>query len=144
MGSTNIEPHTVYRGIANLRVVDVTLHHGIDDPQRVFESLNSTGVDLTESDLIRNYLLMGLPEPEQTRMYDDYWIEVETLFRQSGSDPDNFLRDYIALKKKSVTQARADRVYSEFKGYWQPSNEEPLTRVLEDLVPFSQDTSWTS
>ncbi len=119
-------------------MVDVTLHHGIDDPQRVFESLNSTGVDLTQSDLIRNYLLMGLPEPEQTRMYDDYWIKVETLFRQSGSDPDNFLRDYIALKKKSTTQARADRVYSEFKGYWQPSDERTLTRVLEDLVRFAR------
>ncbi len=119
-------------------MVDVTLHHGIDDPQRVFESLNSTGVDLTQSDLIRNYLLMGLPEPEQTRMYDDYWIKVETLFRQSGSDPDNFLRDYIALKKKSATQARADRVYSEFKGYWQPSNEETLARLLEDLVRFAR------
>ena len=59
------DPGLVYRGVGHLNIVDVTLHRPIDDPQRVFESLNSTGVDLTQSDLIRNYLLMGLPEPEQ-------------------------------------------------------------------------------
>ena len=135
--SGSVQPDTVYKGIANLKVVDVTLHHGIDDPQRVFESLNSTGVDLTQSDLIRNYLLMGLPEPEQTKMYDNHWMKIEMLFRQSGSDPDNFLRDYIAIKQKSGTQTRADRIYTEFKGFWQPSNEQALTHLLKDLARFA-------
>ena len=81
------DPGFVYRGVGRLNIVDVTLHRPMDDPQRVFESLNSTGVDLTQSDLIRNYLLMGLPEPEQTRMYDEYWSKVEKLFREAGSSP---------------------------------------------------------
>ena len=132
------DPELVYRGIRRLNIVDVTLHRRIDDPQQVFESLNSTGVDLTQSDLIRNYLLMGLPEPEQTRMYDDYWSKVETLFREAGSSSDTFLRDYIALRQGTTTQARADRIYAEFRDFWQPSTTEALENLLKDLVRFAR------
>ena len=132
------DPELVYRGVGRLNIVDVTLHRRIDDPQRVFESLNSTGVDLTQSDLIRNYLLMGLPEPEQTRMYDNYWSKVETLFREAGNFSDAFLRDYIALRQGTTTQARADRIYAEFRNFWQPSNAESLANLLEDLVRFAR------
>ena len=138
LNSSKVDPEKIYQGIASLKVVDVTLHRPMDNPQRVFESLNSTGVDLTQSDLIRNYLLMGLPEPEQSRMYDDYWSKVETAFRTSKSAPDTFLRDYIALKQKTTTQARADRIYVEFKNFWQPSDTESLGSLLEDLVRFAR------
>ena len=124
----------VYRGVGRLHVVDVKLEHHLDNPQLVFESLNSTGVDLTESDLIRNYLLMGLPEADQTRMYEEYWSEVETLFRDAGSSPDVFLRDYVALKRKYTTQIRADRIYSEFKKFWQLDSDEPLPKRLQAIV----------
>ncbi len=132
------DPGLIYRGVGRLNIVDVTLVRGIGDPQRVFESLNSTGVDLTQSDLIRNYLLMGLPEPVQTRMYDDYWSKVETLFREAGRSPDTFLRDYVALKQGTTTQVRADRIYTEFREYWQPSNEEALKSLLSDLVRYAR------
>ena len=132
------DPALVYRGVGRLNIVDVTLHRPIDDPQRVFESLNSTGVDLTQSDLIRNYLLMGLPEPEQTRMYDDYWSKIETLFRVAGSSPDTFLRDYIALKQGTTTQARADSIYAEFRTFWKPSDTEALAGLLGDSVRFAR------
>ena len=131
------DPALIYRGVGRLNIVDVTLDRRIDDPQRVFESLNSTGVDLTQSDLIRNYLLMGLPEPEQTRMYDDYWSKVETLFRKAESSQDNFLRDYIALRQGTTTQARSDRIYAEFRDFWQPSDMESLAGLLEDIVRFA-------
>ena len=133
-----VDPGLVYRGVGRLNVVDVTLHRSIDDPQRVFESLNSTGVDLTQSDLIRNYLLMGLPEPEQTRMYDNYWSKVETLFRLAGNSPDTFLRDYIALRQGTTTQARADRIYAEFRDFWKPTDSEDLADLLEDIVRFAR------
>ncbi len=132
------DPGLIYRGVGRLNIVDVTLDRRIDDPQRVFESLNSTGVDLTQSDLIRNYLLMGLPEPEQTRMYDDYWSKIETLFRETGSSPDTFLRDYIALKQGTTTQVRADRIYTEFREFWQPSDEKPLASLLNDMVLYAR------
>ena len=124
----------VYRGVGRLHVVDVKLEHHLDNPQLVFESLNSTGVDLTESDLIRNYLLMGLLEVDQTRMYEEYWSEVETLFRDAGSSPDVFLRDYVALQRKYATQIRADRIYSEFKKFWQLESNEPLPNRLRAIV----------
>ena len=124
----------IYRGIGRLHVVDVKLEQHLDNPQLVFESLNSTGVDLTESDLIRNYLLMGLQEAEQTRMYDQYWSEVETLFRDAGSSADVFLRDYVAFQRKYTTQIRADRIYSEFKKFWQSENLKSLEKRLKDIV----------
>lgn len=137
LNAPEADPELVYRGIGRLKIVDVTLHREIDDPQRVFESLNSTGVDLTQSDLIRNYLLMGLSEPEQTQMYDDYWSKVETLFRTAGSSQDNFLRDYIALRQATTTQARSDRIYAEFRDFRQQSNTGSLPGLLEDIVRFA-------
>ena len=138
LNSPEVDPTLVYRGIGRLNIVDVTLHRPMDDPQQVFESLNSTGVDLTQSDLIRNYLLMGLPEPEQTRMYDLYWSKIETLFREVGSSPDVFLRDFIALKQGTSTQARADRIYAEFQEFWQPSDTKSLEDLLDGLVRFAR------
>ncbi len=135
--SLEADPAKVYRGIARLNVVDVKLERHIDSPQLVFESLNSTGVDLTESDLIRNYLLMGLSEQEQTDLYNAYWSKLETIFRESGSAPDQFLRDYIALKSKLTTQTRADRIYTEFKDFWKPSDGMPLPDLLENMVRFA-------
>jgi uncharacterized protein with ParB-like and HNH nuclease domain len=62
----------VYNGIKKLVVVHVCLTRGQDDPQMIFESLNSTGVDLTPADLIRNFVLMRLDEQTQTRLYEEY------------------------------------------------------------------------
>jgi uncharacterized protein with ParB-like and HNH nuclease domain len=76
-------PEEVYRGVDRLIVVDVTLDRGSDDPQLIFESLNSTGIDLSQSDLIRNFILMRLPEREQTQLYGTYWSKIENLFRGS-------------------------------------------------------------
>ena len=89
------------RGIGRLIIVDVTLDRGSDDAQMVFESLNSTGVDLTASDLIRNFILMGLPEAQQTELYNNDWAKIEDLFRSSGSIFDSFARDYMALRTKA-------------------------------------------
>ena len=138
LNSPEVSPDDVYRGIAQLKVVDVTLHRPQDNPQQIFESLNSTGVDLTQSDLIRNYLLMGLPEPDQTLMYDDYWSKIEALFRSSGSAPDTFLRDYISLKQKTTIQPKTDRVYAEFKSFWQTSDTDALVSLLQDMIHFAR------
>ena len=93
-----VDPELVYCGINRLVVVDVTLERGTDDPQLIFESLNSTGMDLSQSDLIRNFILMRLPETEQTRLYETYWNKIEGLFRGSERTFDAFVRDYLALR----------------------------------------------
>ena len=108
----DVDPETVYRGISRLVVVDVTLDRGTDDPQLIFESLNSTGLDLSQSDLIRNFILMSLPEPEQTRLYSLYWSRIETLFRDSEKTFDAFIRDFLALQTKASKQERSDQIYS--------------------------------
>ena len=108
------DPKTIYTGINRLEVVDVTLQ-AYDDPQSIFESLNSTGLDLSPSDLIRNYILMRLPEAEQTRLYEQIWCKIELLFR--GHEPrfDSFVRDYVALKTRATKQGRADAIYDGFR-----------------------------
>ena len=132
------DPSEIYQGIARLNIVDVKLTRGIDNPQNVFESLNSTGVDLTLGDLVRNYLLMGLPEAYQTQLYNDYWSKLENDFREARTVPDSFLRDYIALKQGATTQTREDKVYDEFKQFWPSSDIESTGKLLEDMVRFSR------
>lgn len=131
---SSCNPENVYRGIARLNIVDVTLDRGIDNPQLVFESMNSTGIDLRQSDLVRNFLLMGLDESEQTRLYDEYWSRIESLFRTSENALDWFLRDYMALKRGLTQQIRLDHVYSEFKIFRGCDSGKPLEELLVDMA----------
>ena len=133
LNNPDIDPESVYNGIAQLNVVDVTLDRKVDNPQLVFESMNSTGVDLRQSDLVRNFLLMDLDESEQTRLYEEYWHKIETLFKTSGDAFDSFLRDYIALERKETQQVRTDRIYDEFKSFWIQCSK-TLEDLLEDMV----------
>ncbi len=128
----------VYRGVMGLRLVEMTLDRNIDNPQSIFESMNSTGVDLSEGDLVRNYLLMGLEEAEQTRLYERYWQKIETLFRTHDSALDSFIRDYIALKRGDTKQARADQIYVEFKWFKQSeSSPLDLEELLSEMLRFA-------
>ena len=112
----NNDINTIWQGIANLRIVDVTLS-ARDNPQLVFESLNSTGLDLSQSDLIRNYLLMRLEDSEQTRLYEQYWNRIEMLFKRNEVEMTSFLRDYVALRTEDTNPTRHDRIYEEFKKF---------------------------
>ena len=112
---TEVDPEQVYRGINRLRVVEVTLDRGKDDPQLIFESLNSTGMDLSPSDLIRNFVLMRLPEADQTFLYETYWSKIEGLFRGSERTFDAFVRDYLALRSRVTKQEKADKIYFAFR-----------------------------
>lgn len=109
------DPQVVYRGVTRLVVVDVLLDRVSDDPQLVFESLNSTGLDLSPTDLIRNYLLMRLPEAEQTRLYTSYWHPLEELFRGAEWVFNDFIRDFLALENKASRQEPVDNLYFAFR-----------------------------
>ncbi|WP_434054168.1 MAG: DUF262 domain-containing protein [Roseibium sp.] len=130
------DPEIVYRGLNRLIVVDVTLERGVDDPQLIFESLNSTGVDLSSSDLIRTFILMRLAEADQTRLYNTYWCKIEALFRGSERIFDNFIRDFLALNTQPSKLERADRVYVAFRHYYFRIGDDPdaLEALLEDLL----------
>jgi predicted transport protein len=112
---SSVEPSDVYRGIGRLVIVDVALDRQNDDPQLIFESLNSTGVDLSQSDLIRNSILMRLTEKEQTELYETYWSKIEALFKGSEWTFDAFARDYVALKTQASKQKKASEIYYAFR-----------------------------
>lgn len=136
----DVDPEKVYRGISRLIVVDVTLERGTDDPQLIFESLNSTGLDLSQSDLIRNFILMSLPESEQTRLYSSYWSRIEMLFRDSEKTFDAFIRDFLALQTKASKQERSDQIYSAFRRQFAGigADREQLESLLGELARFAR------
>lgn len=106
------DANVVWNGLQRLEVVSVTLDQGRDEPQLVFESMNSTGLDLETSDLVRNYMLMGCPVDEQAALYGDYWQPMERRLR--GLSFDAFLHDWmVATLARPVPRGRA--MYSEFK-----------------------------
>lgn len=108
---------TVCRGIAKLMVVDISLNRDQDNPQLIFESLNSTGRKLSQADLIRNFILMGLEPTLQTRLYEQYWRPMELDFGQEAYSLyfDTFMRHYLTLKKGEIPNVEA--VYEVFKDY---------------------------
>ena len=107
----------ICKGLAKLMIVDISLDRGHDNPQLIFESMNSTGRELTQADLIRNFVLMGLEPELQTRLYEDYWRPMEVDFGQEayGTHFDGFVRHYLTLKTGQIPNVRA--VYEAFKGY---------------------------
>ncbi len=134
------DPETVYRGVGRLIVVDVTLDRGVDDPQLIFESLNSTGMDLSQADLIRNFILMRLSEKDQTRLYETYWCKIESLFRGSERTFDAFVRDYLALQTRASKQEKADEIYFAFRREFGSLGSNPvgLDAFLEELLRFAR------
>lgn len=104
-------------GLAKLVIVDIALSRDQDNPQLIFESMNSTGLELTQADLIRNFILMGLEPTHQTRLYEDYWRPMERAFGQEayGSHFDAFMRHYLTLHTDEIP--RIGDVYEAFKAY---------------------------
>ena len=135
---TNLD--VMENGIGRLVAVDVRLDLGVDDPQQIFESLNSTGLDLTQADRIRNYVLMGLGEADQTRLYHTYWRPIERLFAGGAGQLDNFLRDFVALDTRAQKQGRADQVYASFRSAFAESASDPngLEELLRRMRQYAQ------
>ena len=133
------DPAIVYRGIGRLMVVDVTLDRANDDPQMIFESLNSTGLDLSQADLIRNFILMSVQEPEQTRLYESYWHKIEDAFRGAGQVFDSFARDYMALHTRASKQARSSEIYHGFRAFFRERDEKIGKEVaLQQMQRFAR------
>ncbi|HRP01522.1 MAG TPA: DUF262 domain-containing protein [Candidatus Kapabacteria bacterium] len=124
----------VQRGLSKLIFVDIALDRQRDNPQRIFESLNSTGLELSQADLIRNYILMGLSRINQDKIYKNYWEVIEknakdeTLNKTRVSE---FIRDYLTLKNKEIPN-KGD-VYTKFKEKYPTSTINELELVLAEL-----------
>ena len=128
----------ILNGLKKLIFVDMSLDKRYDDPQRIFESLNSTGLALSQGDLIRNYILMKLNSKEQKYIYENYWqyIEInardETLNKNMVSD---FIRDFITSKDSKIPNK--NRVYEEFKLKYSIDNLDKIKKYLEELKEYS-------
>jgi uncharacterized protein with ParB-like and HNH nuclease domain/predicted transport protein len=107
----------VCRGLEKLRVVDVQLQLGVDHPQLVFEAMNSTGKRLSQADLIRNFILMGLNADDQERLWNRYWRPMELDFSGAGKDGafDDFVRHYLTAVTGTIP--RLSDIYDAFKDY---------------------------
>lgn len=107
----------VCRGLAKLMVVDISLNREQDNPQLIFESMNSTGKELSQADLIRNYILMGLEPSHQTELYDLYWRPMELAFGQQAYSDffDSFMRHFLTIKTRDIP--KISDVYEVFKNY---------------------------
>lgn len=101
----------LYDAICRLEIISITLGPE-DNPQLIFESLNSTGLDLSEGDKVRNYMLMGLPSKKQTMYYETYWRPIE---QRTGSNLSAFLRDFLSSQQRSTPAM--DKVYAAFKSF---------------------------
>ena len=128
----------IYAGIKKLVVVDVCLTRGQDDPQMIFESLNSTGVDLTHADLIRNFVLMRLDETSQTQLYEEYWQPIEQAFgRRYRTEFDKFVKDFLTLQLRPGTPLKAAEIYHEFRSFFlRTVDKRGVDGILSDLRCF--------
>lgn len=133
-----LQPAEVYESIGKLQIVNITLDRSVDDAQAIFESLNSTGKELSESDLIRNYVLMGLEPAEQKYVYEHLWRPMELLFVYETQDSvmDRFFRDYLTMKITRIP--KQDRVYEEFKLYHLNCEFGTIRELCQDLLTYAK------
>ena len=133
-----VDLETVYKGIQKLMVVDIALDSRSDNPQLIFESLNSTGLSLSQADLIRNYVLMGQESNIQNRLYETYWYPMEQSFgTEYAKRFDLFIRDYLTLKTRHIPNK--GQVYESFKRYVADKREpEALEAIIKEIVHYAK------
>ncbi|GAA7150538.1 hypothetical protein HpBGD46_12670 [Helicobacter pylori] len=124
---------TIFKGLDKLMVVEISLERGKDNPQLIFESMNSTGKDLTQTDLIRNYILMGLEPEKQKIFYEKYWRAMEEDFKQNETLFNRFVRHYLTIKTREIPNI--NKVYEAFKRYQQERGIE-TEALLQDLQKY--------
>ena len=124
-------------GLAKLMLVDISLSRDNDNPQLIFESMNSTGLALSQADLIRNYVLMDLESNRQERLYNEYWRPMELAFGQDayGTHFDGFMRHYLTFRTGEIP--RISRVYEEFKRFAQREEHPSIDSLLAELYEFA-------
>ena len=130
---------TIQRGLSKLIFIDIALDRQRDNPQRIFESLNSTGLELSQADLIRNYILMGLSRTNQEKIYKSFWEVIEknakdeTLNQTRVSD---FIRDFLTLKNKEIPNK--SNVYVTFKENYPTATVDILEENLSEIKSLSK------
>ncbi len=121
----------LFDAICSLEIINITLNNE-DNPQLIFESLNSTGLDLSEGDKIRNFILMGLPSKEQDEYYDKYWNRIEECTKY---DVSSFVRDYLSVKQMAIPSQK--KIYISFKEYVEQQSID-AEELLKELLAYAK------
>jgi uncharacterized protein with ParB-like and HNH nuclease domain/predicted transport protein len=131
------ELESVCKGLAKLVIVDISLNRDQDNPQLIFESLNSTGRELSQADLIRNFVLMGLEPQIQTKLYEQHWRPMEKDFGQEAysTNFDSFMRDYLTVKTGEIPNIR--EVYEAFKEFSRLPQNNNVEVLVADIHNFA-------
>jgi len=123
----------LFKAIKKLIIVEIRLNSNDDDPQLIFESLNATGLGLTQADLVRNFILMGKPKDIQEKFYEVYWNPIE---RNTQYKVDSFIRDYLTYQERIIP--KKDKIYTSFKKYVHKNYPEGnIENLLKELLKFS-------
>lgn len=121
----------LFQAIRSLEIISIRLDSD-DNPQLIFESLNSTGLDLSEGDKIRNYILMGQPSKQQEVYYEKYWNKIE---ENTNYQVDLFVRDYLSVKQQATPSL--NKIYFTFKNYVEDERVE-IEGLLIDLLNYAK------
>ncbi|GAA9383226.1 hypothetical protein TH0793_10900 [Helicobacter pylori] len=128
---------TIFKGLDKLIIVYIALTKEEDDPQLIFESMNSKGIELTQTDLIRNYIIMETETEKQEVFYNNYWRAMEENFKQNEKQDkklfDRFVRHYLTIKTGKIPNI--NKVYVAFKDYQQKEGIE-IEDLLKDLQKY--------
>ncbi|MCQ2652046.1 DUF262 and DUF1524 domain-containing protein [Helicobacter pylori] len=124
---------TIFKGLEKLMIVWIALKKEKDDPQLIFESMNSKGIELTQTDLIRNYIVMETEVGKQEDFYNGYWRAMEEDFKQNETLFNRFVRHYLTIKTKEIPNI--NKVYGAFKDYRQKEGIE-IEALLQDLQKY--------
>ena len=127
----DISVDDLFNAICRLEIINITLNNE-DNPQLIFESLNSTGLDLSEGDKIRNFILMGLPAKEQEEYYEKYWNRIEEFTKY---DVSSFVRDYLSVKQQVIPSQK--KIYTCFKEYVEKQRID-TENLLKDLLAYAK------
>ncbi|MDP4146949.1 MAG: DUF262 domain-containing protein [Bacillota bacterium] len=141
VSESSVSPDQLYNALNNIELVYIQLEKDkkSENPQLIFESLNSTGLSLTQADLIRNFLLMNHTYDEQAKLYKEYWMKVEKLL--SNNKISDFVRDYLTMKTSTISTK--DKVYENFKEFaTNPKSNFDEQGLLEDLLVFAKYYSY--
>ncbi len=124
---------TIFKGLEKLMIVEIALEKGKDEPQLIFESMNSKGMELAQTDLIRNYIVMETEIEKKEGFYNKYWRAMEEEFKQNKKLFDRFVRHYLTIKTREIPNI--NKVYVAFKDYRQKEGI-GIEDLLKDLQKY--------
>ncbi len=130
---SNTDKETIFKGLKKLMIVKITLKKGKDDPQLIFESMNSKGIELAQTDLIRNYIVMETEIEKKEGFYNKYWRAMEEEFKQNKKLFDRFVRHYLTIKTREIPNI--NKVYVALKDYRQKEGI-GIEDLLKDLQKY--------